>query len=42
MARIGDGELDALTGRFVRPATDVEAALHADPEAGTLRLLPYE
>lgn len=42
VVRIGDGELDALTGRFVRPATDVAAALRAGPDAGLLRLLPYE
>ncbi len=42
VVRIGDGELDGLSGRFVRPATDVPAALRAGHDAGTLRLAPYE
>lgn len=40
VVRIGDGELDALSGRFVRPATRVPVAPGSD--AGTLRLVPYE
>lgn len=41
VTRIGAGELDALTGRFVRPDTDVTGAVGSGPEAGTLRLVPY-
>ena len=42
--RVAAGEHDALTGRFLRPATDAEqaaAAVARDPDAGTLRLVPY-
>ncbi len=39
VVRIGDGELDALSGRFVRPQTDVAAMAAGPPEAGTLRLV---
>lgn len=41
VVRIGDGELDAVSGRFVRPTTDA-VALAAAPSAGTLRLVAVE
>ena len=42
LRRIASGELDPLTGRFVRAKDDVAAALAAeDPTAGTLRVVPY-
>jgi NAD(P)-dependent dehydrogenase (short-subunit alcohol dehydrogenase family) len=41
--RIGTGELDPLTGRFLHITTDLDAALaSARPDAGTLRLVPWE
>ena len=41
--RVAAGELDELSGRFVHVTTDVEAAraAAADPEPGTLRLVPW-
>ncbi|HEU0100948.1 MAG TPA: SDR family oxidoreductase [Mycobacteriales bacterium] len=40
VVRIGDGELDALSGRFVRPTTHLPAEL--GPDAGLLRMTEYE
>lgn len=43
VARIGRGELDALTGRFLHITTDLDAALAAahEHDRGTLRLVPW-
>lgn len=44
LLRIAAGELDALSGRFVRARDDLDAAVLAaaqSEEAGTLRLVPY-
>ena len=45
VVRIAQGELDALSGRFVHVTTDLEQALAAaaaSDRPGTLRLAPYE
>jgi NAD(P)-dependent dehydrogenase (short-subunit alcohol dehydrogenase family) len=45
VVRIAQGELDALSGRFVHVTTDVDqaiAAAAADDRPGTLRLAPYD
>ena len=43
MARVVDGELDSLTGRFVHVTTDLDVARRgvADPERGTLRMVGW-
>ena len=43
VARIAEGELDPLTGRFLHITTDLDAALAAadEPDRGTLRLVPW-
>lgn len=42
VARIADGELDALSGRFLHVRTDLARALAAADDEGRLRLVPYE
>lgn len=42
VARIADGALDALAGRFLHVRTDLARALAATDDEGRLRLVPYE
>lgn len=43
ISRVAAGELDALSGRYLHISTDLDAALAAaaDPDAGTLRMVPW-